>query len=72
MRLSALRGPKLAAETVIGYGRQGVKCVKCVKCVDGQHQHFEEMRMREALELWQVKLHIIVTPPPPNVVALRG
>ena len=49
---------------IIGHGRKGIQRV--------YDQHSYEDEMREALELWAARLRDIVTPPPENVVTLKG
>jgi integrase len=63
-RLASLRVPDMVAEMVIGHGRKGIQRV--------YDQHSYEDEMREALELWAARLRDIVTPPPENVVRLKG
>jgi integrase len=63
-RLSALRVSDQVAELVIGHAKRGMKRIY------DQHKYLDEVR--EALALWNAKLEIIVNPPPPNVVPLRG
>ena len=63
-RLASLRIPDMVAEMVIGHGRKGIQRV--------YDQHSYEDEMREALELWAARLRDIVTPPPENVVQLKG
>jgi hypothetical protein len=63
-RLASLRVPDLVAEMVIGHGRKGLQRV--------YDQHTYEAEMREALNLWASRLRDIVTPPPENVVRMRG
>ena len=62
-RLASLRIPDLVAEMVIGHGRKGIQRV--------YDQHTYEDEMREALDLWAVRLRAIVTPPPENLVTLK-
>jgi integrase len=62
-RLSALRVPEHVAELVIGHAKRGLARVY------NQHEFIDEMR--EALAAWNTLLAAIVSPPPPNVVALR-
>ena len=62
--LSALQVPDTVAEMVIGHGRRGLQRVY------DQHQYADEMR--NALTLWAGRLRDIVTPPPANVVKLKG
>jgi len=63
-RLASLRVPDMVAEMVIGHGRKGIQRV--------YDQHTYETEMREALELWATRLRDIVTPPPNNVVRMKG
>jgi integrase len=63
-RLSALKVPDHVAEMVIGHGRKGIARI--------YDQHRFEDEKREALTLWAMRLRSIVTPPPANVIALRG
>jgi integrase len=62
--LSALPIPDNVRELVIAHARPGLH-----KVYD-QFAYLDEKR--HALALWAARLHNIVTPPPPNVVALRG
>jgi integrase len=62
--LAALRVSDLVAETILGHGKRGLQRV--------YDQHSYEAEMREALELWAGRLRDIVSPPPENVVELRG
>ena len=62
-RLASLRVSDLVAEMVIGHGRRGIQRV--------YDQHTYEPEMREALELWAVRLRDIVSPPSDNVVRLK-
>ena len=63
-RLSALC-PERVAEAVIGHGKRGL-----LRVYD-QHSYADEVRA--ALELWQLKLLAIVSPPPTdNVVPIRA
>lgn len=63
-RLASLRVADAVAELVIGHGKKGLQRV--------YDQHKYEPEMREALELWAIRLRSIVTPPPKNVVPLHG
>jgi hypothetical protein len=61
--LSALKVQDHVAEMVIGHGRKGLQRVY------DQHRYIKEMR--EALDLWAIRLCLIVEPPPPaNVIEL--
>jgi hypothetical protein len=62
--LSELRIPEHVAELAIGHARKGLARIY------DQHRYQEEVR--EALTLWAARLRSIVSPPPPNVVSLRG
>ena len=61
--LAKLRISDRVAEMVIGHGAKGLQRV--------YDQHSYEPEMREALELWAVRLRDIVNPPPDNVVNLK-
>lgn len=63
-RLSSLRVSERIAEMVIGHARRGLARVY------DQHEFADEMR--EALDAWAGRLHSIVSPPPSNVIQLRG
>jgi integrase len=60
-RLSSLRVSDTVAEMVIGHGRKGLQRVY------DQHKFIDEMR--EALEAWNERLRLIVSPPSANAVA---
>jgi integrase len=62
--LSSLPVPDLVRELVISHSRPGLH-----KVYD-QHAYLDEKR--HALELWAARLREIVTPPPANVVRMRG
>ena len=62
--LSALPVPDLVRELVIAHSKPGLH-----KVYD-QHAYLDEKR--QALELWAGRLRGIVSPPPENVVELRG
>jgi integrase len=63
-RLSSLRVADAVAEMVIGHGRKGIQRVY------DQHTYLPEMR--EALDAWAARLRVLVEPPLPNVLTLRG
>lgn len=62
--LSRLRISTEIAEMVIGHGKKGLERV--------YNQNTFADEMREALEMWAGRLRSIVSPPPANVVSLRG
>jgi hypothetical protein len=63
-RLSSLRISDAVAEMVIGHGRKGLQRVY------DQHKFIEEMR--EALEAWNARLRVIISPQPAKIIAFAG
>lgn len=62
--LSTLRISTEVAEVVIGHGKQGLERIYNLHAYDDEK--------REALNLWAARLRSIVSPPPTNVITLRG